>query len=102
MIRRPPRSTLFPYTTLFRSRDDGVFVALKPIVENMQLDWSGQLQRVKRTPLLAEGMVVMPTPFGRGGDQEAVCLKLEDRESTRLNSSHANISYGLFRLKKKK
>lgn len=57
--------------------DDGVFVALKPIVESMGMDWSGQLQRVKRDPILAEGMVVMPIPFGRGGDQECVCLKLD-------------------------
>lgn len=57
--------------------DDGTFVALKPIVESMGMDWSGQLQRVKRNPILAEGMVIMPTPFGRGGDQEAACLKLE-------------------------
>ncbi|SEG60969.1 phage antirepressor N-terminal domain-containing protein [Bosea lathyri] len=57
--------------------DDGTFVALKPIVESMGMDWSGQLQRVKRNPILAEGMVVMPIPFGRGGDQEAVSIKLE-------------------------
>jgi hypothetical protein len=64
--------------TLFAvENDDGHFVALKPIVEGMGLDWSGQLQRVKRDPILSEGMVVMPTPFGRGGSQEAVCLKLE-------------------------
>lgn len=57
--------------------DDGTFVALKPIVESMGMDWSGQLQRVKRNPILSEGMVVMPIPFGRGGDQEAVSIKLE-------------------------
>lgn len=57
--------------------DDGVFVALKPIVESMGMDWSAQLQRVKRDPILAEGMVIMTTPFGRGGAQDAVCLKLE-------------------------
>jgi len=57
--------------------DDGVFVALKPIVESMGMDWSAQLQRVKRDPILSEGMVIMTTPFGRGGAQDAVCLKLE-------------------------
>lgn len=57
--------------------DDGIFVVLKPIVESMGMDWSGQLQRVKRDPILSEGMVVMPTPFGRGGNQEAVCLKID-------------------------
>ncbi|WP_454917273.1 phage antirepressor N-terminal domain-containing protein [Xanthobacter sediminis] len=53
-----------------------VVVALKPIVEAMNLDWSGQLQRVKRDPILSKGVVMMPIPFGRGGAQEAVCLGL--------------------------
>lgn len=57
--------------------DDGIFVALKPIVESMGLDWSAQLKRVKRDPILAEGMAMMATPFGRGGDQEAACLKMD-------------------------
>lgn len=57
--------------------DDGIFVALKPIVESMGMDWNGQYQRVKRDPILSEGMCVMHIPFGRGGAQEAVCLKLE-------------------------
>lgn len=57
--------------------DDGTFVALKPIVESMGLDWSSQLKRVKRDRILSEGMVGLTTPFGRGGDQECVCLKLE-------------------------
>ena len=56
--------------------DDGTFVALKPIVEAMHLDWSAQLRRVKRDTILSEGMAIMATPFGRGGDQDAVCLKL--------------------------
>jgi hypothetical protein len=58
-------------------RDDGVFVALKPIVEAMGLDWSAQFRRVQRDPILAEGIAIMATPFGRGGAQDAVCLKLE-------------------------
>lgn len=57
--------------------DDGIFVALKPIVESMGIDWSSQLKRVKRDTILSEGMVIMTTPFGRGGDQDTVCLKLE-------------------------
>jgi hypothetical protein len=57
--------------------DDGTFVALKPIVESMGMDWSAQLKRVKRDQILSEGMAIMTTPFGRGGDQEAVCLKLD-------------------------
>ena len=57
--------------------DDGTFMALKPIVESMGLDWSAQFRRVKRDPILSEGIAIMATPFGRGGDQEATCLKLE-------------------------
>lgn len=57
--------------------DDGTFVALKPIVESMGMDWSAQLQRLKRDPILSQGMVVMTIPFGRGGAQDGVCLKLE-------------------------
>jgi len=57
--------------------DDGVFVALKPIVESMGMDWSAQYRRVVRDPILKEGIAMMATPFSRGGDQEAVCLKLE-------------------------
>lgn len=64
--------------TLFGFKEgDSTFVGMKPMVEAMGLDWSGQLQRVKRDPILSEGMVMMPTPFGRGGNQEAVCLKLD-------------------------
>lgn len=57
--------------------DDGTFVALKPIVESMGMSWSGQFERVKRDPILSEGVRVMRTPFGRGGDQETLCLKLD-------------------------
>lgn len=64
--------------TLFGFQEgDSTFVGLKPIVEAMGIDWSAQLKRVKRDPILSEGMAIMATPFGRGGDQEAVCLKLE-------------------------
>ena len=62
--------------TLYGFRaDDGVFVALKPIVDGMGLGWEGQRQRVKRDPILSEGVCVMHTPLGRGGPQEAICLK---------------------------
>ena len=57
--------------------DDGVFVALKPIVESMGMDWSAQYRRVTRDPILKEGIAMMATPFTRGGDQEAVCLKMD-------------------------
>src|SRR3712207_8425168 len=83
MIRRPPRSTLFPYTTLFRSRlHDGV-----------------RLAQVERA--LAQ-LVVHRLEFFVGRLQLLVHrLELLDRKSTRLNSSHANISYAVFCLKKK-
>src|SRR3712207_6932517 len=86
MIRRPPRSTLFPYTTLFRSA------------------------RRFRVDVLGDGLIVL-----RARDEVEVqhalqdvllahlrALRIQDRKSTRLNSSHANISYAVFCLKKKK
>src|SRR3712207_8811779 len=93
MIRRPPRSTLFPYTTLFRS------ILGKPIGKH------------------AAGFAYSPALSGKGGnwdwDSMSAWLKSPkafaegtkmtlDRKSTRLNSSHANISYAVFCLKKKK
>src|SRR3712207_7317281 len=78
MIRRPPRSTLFPYTTLFRS---------------IKLDVQAQRREAKRTQAQA---VNAQTRAQVTGQDEA-----RDRESTRLNSSHANISYAGFCLKKK-
>src|SRR3712207_6924558 len=81
MIRRPPRSTLFPYTTLFRSVRGGkhrLEVALRPVAP---------LQEPT-----AHRALLSPARCGPG----------QDRKSTRLNSSHANISYAVFCLKKKK
>src|SRR3712207_7326035 len=82
MIRRPPRSTLFPYTTLFRS--GGGAVAGGRV--DPRLGDAGALRRVVGLRSLLPG--------GRG-------LPGTDRKSTRLNSSHANISYAVFCLKKK-
>src|SRR3712207_7396219 len=90
MIRRPPRSTLFPYTTLFRSQDwwreAGGFVvlalSLATLAASLAPAWRGQGAQA-----------------ARGSLRETT---LEDRKSTRLNSSHANISYAVFCLKKKK
>src|SRR3712207_7377616 len=86
MIRRPPRSTLFPYTTLFRSSLDG-----------------------DRAELVGRGIGEGPVERADGGarradDDDAVSghSSSPDRKSTRLNSSHANISYAVFCLKKKK
>src|SRR5258707_8216367 len=84
MIRRPPRSTLFPYTTLFRS--SVLFVDESFIDQARELE--RQLPWVKALVYMGEGEV----PAGMLGD----------RKSTRLNSSHANISYAVFCLKKKK
>lgn len=58
-------------------QDDGTFLALKPMVEAMGLNWSGQFERVNRDPVLSKGIRVMRTPFGRGGAQETVCIKLD-------------------------
>src|SRR3712207_7616263 len=84
MIRRPPRSTLFPYTTLFRSPYD----AMKPMLSRLSL----------RTPSARELPALVRTFGGAVGLRGLV----PDRKSTRLNSSHANISYAVFCLKKKK
>src|SRR3712207_7199029 len=85
MIRRPPRSTLFPYTTLFRSQHGPGRKHLRPI----QLeDWQRELVRRH------------PASFLRGLFHSDGC-RAKDRKSTRLNSSHANISYAVFCLKKK-
>src|SRR3712207_7161126 len=86
MIRRPPRSTLFPYTTLFRS------VAGRRPAAAARL--GGPAASGER---LTRGGPAVPPP-GSGGSAPQVL----DRKSTRLNSSHANISYAVFCLKKKK
>src|SRR3712207_6984096 len=101
MIRRPPRSTLFPYTTLFRS-----WVAAGFLYElGVTLEWAevrlltrlggGEL-RANRPP----GKLVLTRGLRRLLDLFATEAIL-DRKSTRLNSSHANISYAVFCLKKK-
>src|SRR3712207_8540505 len=89
MIRRPPRSTLFPYTTLFRSEPGAVGDA-----------GHAQLPEGRQVQVLA-GVAVDRT--GQLGHQLGHVLPAgQDRKSTRLNSSHANISYAVFCLKKKK
>src|SRR3712207_7906313 len=95
MIRRPPRSTLFPYTTLFRSRPAGRRGPVPPGLAPAAGD--GGRQRPARGP------VARPAA-GRPGGQGGRVLPVDpgDRKSTRLNSSHANISYAVFCLKKKK
>src|SRR3712207_8291639 len=85
MIRRPPRSTLFPYTTLFRSGSD-LSSARAPVVGR----------------LLHRGVGALHPALGAVEVDEAELAVELDRKSTRLNSSHANISYAVFCLKKKK
>src|SRR2546426_4674137 len=89
MIRRPPRSTLFPYTTLFRSLHVGQ--RSERIIQHVGIAKVERLQVDKRFEALGvlNGGVVEPEMF-------------EDRKSTRLNSSHLVISYAVFCLKKKK
>src|SRR2546430_7065379 len=88
MIRRPPRSTLFPYTTLFRSRDEDPDAALAQPADDL-LDVADR-DRVDAREGLVEQQVL------RRRDERA-----GDRKSTRLNSSHSQISYAVFCLKKK-
>src|SRR3712207_7410435 len=94
MIRRPPRSTLFPYTTLFRS-DLGhrvVVVVGEHPVQVVDVD--------DVAPQLAQCLLEPPADGGPVDRRPVVAA--QDRKSTRLNSSHANISYAVFCLKKKK
>src|SRR5258708_26474416 len=81
MIRRPPRSTLFPYTTLFRSHFDIVLLD-----QNMPDE---------------DGLSLLDE-LGKSSDSPVVIMITADRKSTRLNSSHQIISYAVFCLKKKK
>src|SRR2546427_6696485 len=87
MIRRPPRSTLFPYTTLFRSGGDAVAFGAVARGHHVAQVLDGQA---------LVGEFQLQGPLARGGGQEP------DRKSTRLNSSHSQISYAVFCLKKKK
>src|SRR3712207_7676897 len=98
MIRRPPRSTLFPYTTLFRSR---LLVQRHLAVEAQYVleDVLGHHRVAARGLDLAEWRL---RQLGVADEGLNPSRAAEDRKSTRLNSSHANISYAVFCLKKKK
>src|SRR3712207_7049809 len=88
MIRRPPRSTLFPYTTLFRSEDN-------PVNQKVAVR---MLERLGyQADVAADGLEAVEAL-----SRVPYAAVLIDRKSTRLNSSHANISYAVFCLKKKK
>src|SRR3712207_8622047 len=83
MIRRPPRSTLFPYTTLFRS---GIGSINPNDIESITVLKDAAAAAI----------------YGSQGANGVIVVTTKDRKSTRLNSSHANISYAVFCLKKKK
>src|SRR3712207_8129618 len=91
MIRRPPRSTLFPYTTLFRSHHHAV---------GRHGGGAGDRRRAARGA--RRGVAAGPARARFARRAGRVSRTLADRKSTRLNSSHANISYAVFCLKKKK
>src|SRR3712207_7112331 len=97
MIRRPPRSTLFPYTTLFRSEQAHVVPVVHPV--RLPARPGDPLAIAQASVHLAEHAVsarLDELPVAQ------VVLVVLDRKSTRLNSSHVNISYAVFCLKKKK
>src|SRR3712207_7377531 len=100
MIRRPPRSTLFPYTTLFRSK------ALT-LSTNVALGEEEELSKKEIAAtlifamVLGFGLFLVAPVLGTKGIGALLGVGIEDRKSTRLNSSHANISYAVFCLKKK-
>src|SRR5438128_8396406 len=100
LIRRPPRSTLFPYTTLFRSF--GVLLARRAGVDP-RVAGSGNLgaANVARTAGVGLGMMTLVADTLKGALPALVARALTDRKSTRLNSSHGSISYAVFCLKKK-
>src|SRR3712207_8476582 len=99
MIRRPPRSTLFPYTTLFRAR-----VALQELIERKMKGETRNAKRRKAQPKVVDLMAALEQSLASAraeGDKKPAGRAKKDRKSTRLNSSHANISYAVFCLKKK-
>src|SRR3712207_6862266 len=99
MIRRPPRSTLFPYTTLFRSQGVGVGVVMQTVWGTGPTDvYLGGYYHSTGTGTWTKAMLPASARSGYGGYK----AMWGDRKSTRLNSSHANISYAVFCLKKKK
>src|SRR3712207_7486324 len=91
MIRRPPRSTLFPYTTLFRSHVPGRAERAPALARDQRHQLLVALDRLEVADVVGHAERLRPH-----------AREVRDRKSTRLNSSHANISYAVFCLKKKK
>src|SRR3712207_8047219 len=97
MIRRPPRSTLFPYTTLFRSKN------LMEIIDTAKcnvITFGINNGRIRAKDIVFNDNATS-TFNVYDGEEKLFQVNLRDRKSTRLNSSHANISYAVFCLKKK-
>src|SRR2546430_5737971 len=90
MIRRPPRSTLFPYTTLFRSACDQRLLSRRRQARRRHIDGFLEERAVERVGFVEQAEHLEPP------------IDHQDRKSTRLNSSHSQISYAVFCLKKKK
>src|SRR3712207_7322534 len=97
MIRRPPRSTLFPYTTLFRSRDGYIRDMLLLVAPVLVSTSVSQINRAVDKALASTLVVGSMSSLNYSNR----LMGFLDRKSTRLNSSHANISYAVFCLKKK-
>src|SRR2546430_2917975 len=99
MIRRPPRSTLFPYTTLFRSRIDSE----RSCAPKLPITFRNPKSAIHNETGGAKGVTVVRrvSPGKRLGIPPPCPCRRRDRKSTRLNSSHSQISYAVFCLKKK-
>src|SRR3989442_6051758 len=93
MIRRPPRSTLFPYTTLFRS------ALLKEVEKHSAKTLEAHIRQLQKN---AKFLGPIKLVVSKGPRNLAFFCSCRDRKSTRLNSSHVRISYAVFCLKKKK
>src|SRR3712207_9026511 len=101
MIRRPPRSTLFPYATLFRSQQDLHLVAAHYAAANGATGNGGAAMANVYGTLSTICLWTMPPILVSAGLLMGSNIRYPDRKSTRLNSRHANISYAVFCLKKK-
>src|SRR5258705_2040506 len=101
MIRRPPRSTLFPYTTLFRSRE---MIELAFAETGRQIEWRGiGVEEKGLDGKTGQPLVLIDPRYFRPTEVDHLLSDAsKDRKSTRLNSSHLGISYAVFCLKKKK
>src|SRR3712207_8704880 len=95
MIRRPPRSTLFPYTTLFRSLSPEQLKQIASALRGSKQDLAKGLEKLHQAQLIDRETLKQCEACGQCNSAGL------DRKSTRLNSSHANISYAVFCLKKK-